>query len=109
VVTLEGRFTEPVNATSGDKLCCLTIPKDTVGLDKDLKPLAKINIVPMATPPGPPADTKVIGLTYDFGPEAATFDPPVTITLSYDSTKIPAGMMKRASSLPSMTRQPDSG
>jgi hypothetical protein len=63
-----------------------------VGLDKNLKPLTKITLVPMATPPAPPAESTVIGLTYDCGPEGASFDPLVTITFSYNPTKIPAGV-----------------
>jgi len=95
MATSEGRFTSSVTAASEDKLCSLTIPKGTIGLDKDLKPLTQISVAPMTTPPAPPADSKVIGLAYDFGPEGATFQPPITVTFSYDPTKIPAGVNEK--------------
>jgi hypothetical protein len=91
-VTSEGRFISQVYVISADQSCILTIPQDTVGLDKDLKPLNLITVAPMTTPPAPPAQSTVIGLTYNLVPEGATFDPPVTITFSYDPTKIPAGV-----------------
>ncbi|MBA7706726.1 hypothetical protein ES703_115583 [subsurface metagenome] len=46
----------------------------------------------MAEPPAPPADTDVIGLTYDLGPDNATFNPPITITFTYDEADIPEGV-----------------
>ncbi len=49
----------------------------------------------MATPPSPPANSNVIGLTYDFGPEGATFSLPITITIKYDPASIPAGVNEK--------------
>jgi hypothetical protein len=46
----------------------------------------------MAVPPSLPADTAVIGLTYDLGPDGATFDPAITITVAYDPDDIPEGV-----------------
>jgi len=42
--------------------------------------------------PLPPADCHIIGLAYDFGPEGATFDPPLSITLEYDPALCPEGV-----------------
>ena len=39
--------------------------------------------------PPPPKDTSIIGLAYNFGPDRATFDPPITLTRSYDPNDIP--------------------
>jgi hypothetical protein len=94
MITSEGRFTSTLTEISADKLCALTIPNDTVGLDKDLKPLTQISIAPVTTPPTPAAQS-VIGLPYDLGPEGTTFDRPVTITFSYDPVKIPAGINEK--------------
>jgi ZU5 domain len=38
-----------------------------------------------------PAGTVVVGPAYDFGPDGTTFAQPVTITLPFDSAKIPSG------------------
>jgi len=42
--------------------------------------------------PPPPAGAYVVGCAYDFGPDGATFDPPMTITLEYDDGNLPAGV-----------------
>ena len=44
------------------------------------------------SPPPPPKDASIIGLAYDFGSDEATFDPPVTLTRSYDPNGIPEGV-----------------
>ncbi len=42
--------------------------------------------------PAPPANAYVVGCAYDYGPEGATFDTPITITISYDPGLIPDGV-----------------
>jgi hypothetical protein len=91
IVTTDGVFTEEFIAESFDKLCQLTITEGTIGLTEDGKPLSEITMVEMELPPPPPADSHVIGLAYDFGPDGATFDPPVTLTMSYDPENLPEG------------------
>jgi hypothetical protein len=83
-----GNVTENVLAKSSDNLCNLTINKGTKALDKTGKPLDGIIAVPMEKPPPPPTNTTVIGLTYDFGPEGATFSPPIPLTFIYDPAKV---------------------
>jgi hypothetical protein len=91
MINPEGRFTSTLTEVSPDNVCALTIPTDTLGVDKDLKPLTQISIVPVANPPAPAAQS-VIGLPYSLKPEGTTFDRLVTIALSYDPAKIPAGV-----------------
>jgi len=86
------RFTRSAIVTSEDGLCTLTIPKDTVCLTEELGCLTKITMLEMDEPPPPPTDAHVIGLVYDFGPDGITFDPPVTLTFSYDPADIPEGV-----------------
>lgn len=92
MVTAAGRFTRSVTATSVDRLCTLTIPTGTVGLTKELEPLTKITMLIMDEPPPPPPQANVIGLVYDFQPSGATFDPPITLTRSYDPDALPEGV-----------------
>ncbi len=87
-----------ITAKSPDNLCQLTINEGTKALDKTGGSLTGIIITEMKQPPAPPADSSIIGLTYDFGPEGANFFDPdtgepknVTITFTYDPAKIPAG------------------
>ena len=42
--------------------------------------------------PDPPKESNRIGLTYDLGPDGATFDPPITLTFTYDPDEIPEGV-----------------
>jgi transcriptional regulator with XRE-family HTH domain len=91
-VTSSGQFIQDVTARSADKLVKLDIDRGVVGKDKTGKGLSKITIKPMTAPPTPPANASTIGLTYDFGPEGATFDPPITLTFDYDPADLPQGV-----------------
>jgi len=46
----------------------------------------------MDEPPPPPEDAHIIGLTYDLGPDGATFDPPIALTFTYDRDALPEGV-----------------
>ncbi len=92
VVTDEGAFTEEVAAESEDGNVEVIIEEDTIGLTEEGEPLSEISIIEMEEPPALPADSSVIALTYDLGPDGATFDPPITITLAYDPDEIPEGV-----------------
>ncbi|MBA7704762.1 hypothetical protein ES703_113580 [subsurface metagenome] len=91
-VDSKGVFEETVTATSKDKLCHLTIPEGTVGLTEEQRPLRRITMEVMDEPPPPPEDADVIGLPYDFGPDGTTFNPPITLTWSYDPDVVPEGL-----------------
>ena len=96
VVTGEGVFTEEVTAESESGEAELTIEKDTVGQTEEGQPLSEIWIIEMdKEPPAPPADAKIVGLTCDLGPDGATFDPPITITFTYDPDEIPERASER--------------
>jgi len=92
MVTTAGVFVNTVTAPSEDGLCTLTILGGTVGLTTELEPLTEITILIMHEPPSPPEDAYVISLVYDFQPSGATFEPPVTLTWSYDPADIPEGV-----------------
>jgi len=91
-INAAGMFTEAVIASSADSLVSLTIAQGVVGLTSTGTPLTEITIVPMASPPAPPAQSNVIGLTYNFGPSGATFNPPITVTFTYDPLAVPTGV-----------------
>ncbi len=91
VVTSEGEFTEAVTTESEDGNVELTIDEGTIGLIEE-EPLSEISVTEMEDPPAPPADSNVIGLAYDLGPDDATFDPPITLTFTYDPALIPEGV-----------------
>jgi len=88
----KGIVQETFTATSEDGKLTLTIPKGTKALDKDGNPLANLTASIDESPPSPPENANVIGLAYDFGPDGATFDPPLTLTWSYDPDSLPEGV-----------------
>lgn len=95
-VDVNGVFTEEVTGQSADGLLQLTIPEGTVGLTEEGEPLSQISIILVEYPPPPPEDCNVIGLVYDLGPVGATFDPPITVTFTYDESLIPEGVAEES-------------
>ncbi len=93
-ITTTGRFTVDVTAKSVDRMVELTIPKNTIGKNRNDQPLYNVSIKPKAAPSAPPADTSIIGLTYDIGPNGATFEPPISLTFTYDESQIPTGVLE---------------
>lgn len=94
-VTSEGKFTETVTAPSADNKVQLTIEKDVTGKTSAGQPLTRITITPMTTPAALPAQSSMIGLTYDFGPSGATFDPPISVSFTYSLNSIPQGVNEK--------------
>jgi len=92
MVNMHGEFTQTMTATSADGNISITINRGTIGRNRQGQPLREILIVPASIPPAPPPQANIIGLPYNFGPEGATFEPPITITFSYDPAAIPEGV-----------------
>ncbi len=87
-----GRFTQDINAAGKDGRATVTIPRGVTGKDLQLQPLRNITVFEAKDPPAPPASSQMVGLPYDVGPGGATFDPPVTLTMRYDDSFVPAGI-----------------
>lgn len=92
VTTSGGEFTETITLKSADNDLSLVIPEGTVGQTAAGDRLAKVSITKVIGPPAPPEDNNFIGLTYDLEPDGATFDPPITITFTYNPNWIPSGL-----------------
>ena len=90
VVTEDGVFTETVVVESSDGNVEVVIPSDTTGQTAAGEPLSEIT-VERVTPPAPPANTETIAVDYDFGPDGATFEPPISLTFQYNPDQIPEG------------------
>jgi hypothetical protein len=65
--------------------------KNTIALTEKGLPMRRIIMRAMEEPPEPPADSRIIGLAYDFTPDGVTFNPPGTLTFTYDPARIPDG------------------
>lgn len=93
VITISGRITIDSTAVSFDGKCTLTIEGGTMALKPGGSPLTSVLLIASQPPnPPPPADSHIIGLMYDFQPKGATFDPPITVTFTYDPDSLPEGV-----------------
>ena len=89
----EGVVQEDVQYTTPDGQVNLYVGDGTTALTEGGEPLQFIEVqkVCEGLPPPPPGAIR-LGCAYDFGPDGATFDPPITITLSYNPASIPEGV-----------------
>lgn len=90
----DGGISETVEATSEDGNLTITIPEGTAISNEKGDSLKTLGVVVNETPPEPPEDANIIGLTYDFSPSGAIFEPPITFTWSYDPTALPEGIVE---------------
>jgi len=91
-ISSTGKILETIEATSEDGMLTMTIPEGTIALDKESERLSTLTVAVDPSPPDPPEDAHIIGLAYDFGPDGATFDPPITLEYSYDPEALPEGV-----------------
>jgi len=91
-ITSEGEIRQTIGGTSKDDMLTISIPKGTIALDKDRKRLRTLEVGIDESPPPPPEDARIVGLAYYFAPAGATFDPPITLTWSYDPDTLPEGV-----------------
>lgn len=92
LVDSRGIAIKDVGASSVDDKCTVVIDKGTKILQKSGYPANKISVVEQEYPQSPPADTKLVGSAYDLGPDGATFNPEIELTLAYDPKSIPTGV-----------------
>ena len=91
-IDTEGVMTEAISLTSSDGTATAEIPSGTTALDSEGNPLSEITVQPPATEAPVPPATNVIVMA-DFGPDGATFDPPITITMTFDPASLPEGVL----------------
>ena len=94
-ISADGMFTETVVIESVDSRCWLTISEGTVGLSGEGVPLATIAMNEAEDSLAPPGDFNIIGLAYTFKPDGTTFDPLITVTITYDESLIPTGILEQ--------------
>jgi hypothetical protein len=94
-VSETGRFTEDVIAKSDDGNAQLYIPKGTIGLNRMGSLLSSITIKVTQAPYTPPEYRKIVSPVYQLGPEGATFDPPIDLTIKYDVSLLPQGVVEK--------------
>ena len=91
-INADGEIQERIEATSEDGDLTIVIEEGTIALDEDGEPLDTLEITVDESPPDPPEDAHIIGLAYNFEPDGATFDPPITMTYTLDLDDLPEGI-----------------
>lgn len=83
----------PANLATNDGKVTIAIVANTTMLMSTGLAVTSLQAVQavQAAPPGDPPPQGAIILNYNFGPDGATFDPPLAMTISYTDDQIPAG------------------
>jgi len=84
-----GVITQSVTADSFDGILTLAIDKGTAALTRNGTPLRWIGIYEVKDVPSPPKTAYVVSLMHELQPAGATFDPPATLSYSYDPGHVP--------------------
>ena len=87
----EGVFSLAATAKSEDGKALLSFGRGVVAQNKDGSPVKTVSIKPLEELTPPPDDTTLMSGAYEFGPDGATFQPGITLSLVYDPAKLPAG------------------
>lgn len=90
--TSSGEFVVDATAESSDGKVKLYIPRGTTGKNRTGQRLRFVSIKENSADTLPPTDQTFVCLTYDIGPEGATFDKPIYLTFNYSDSEIPAGV-----------------
>jgi len=93
-ISADGTFTQTIAIESVDDKCWLTVDEGTTGLSREGAPLATIAMIEVEDLPAPPEDFNIAGFAYHFEPDGTTFDPPITLTITYDESLIPDGILE---------------
>jgi len=89
-IDADGNMTETVAVASSDGNAMAEVPAGTQALDANGDALAQITYQ-QVTPASIPSGNNVMA-SADFGPDGATFDPPITVTINYDPNSLPEGV-----------------
>jgi LPXTG-motif cell wall-anchored protein len=80
----------PATLETADGRLSLDIKFSTVMLGANGMPLTSLTAQPAPSMPAPPAGYTV-SAAYSLGPDGATFNPAITLTMNYDPAALPAG------------------
>jgi hypothetical protein len=83
-----GLFNLAAIIKSEDGLLQLSIDKGVLANTAENSALTSIKIIPLETTPAAPAGYYLLGKVYEVTPAGATFNPAISLTISYDASKI---------------------
>ena len=89
IVDKEGQALQDINFATGDGWAKLNIGKSAIIRTQDNQPLLSIGAEAAGPSPAPPPEYHIIGSVYEFIPDGATFEPSLSLTISYNHTWLP--------------------
>jgi len=90
----DGKIWKAIEASSEDGKLTIDIPKNTIALDEDGNRLKYLRAKVAENPPVLPDGILYASSAFDFEPHEATFNPPITLTLTYDLEELPEGIIE---------------
>ena len=94
-VNSQGMLKSGVEVSSAGGKISLSLDKGTTVLDQDGEPLHIIHAVIDLNLPLAAGNAYVVSSAYSLGPQGATFDPPLLLTLGYDLEELPEGVREK--------------
>ena len=91
-VNAQGVFNQMISIWSDDYEGVVTIPSSTTGLTAGGAPLTQISFIHVTTPPAFQTGAGMIGLAYDITPNGITFNPAVSLQITYNPASIASGV-----------------
>ena len=82
------------NMTAEDVVLVIALSRQMTALDKDGKKLESITISKEYNPPQPPEGCYFVGTVYNMAPDGAVFAPPLSLSVAYDESDLPQGMVE---------------
>jgi len=92
IVNSDGVFTWSAILQSSDAKASVSIHAGTTGKTRDGLPLKTMTVTQQTKSPASSANANVDAISYDFGPNGVTFDPPVIMTIGWDPVDLAPGV-----------------
>lgn len=90
----EQSFKIQPNMTEEDTVLVIALAREMTALDKDGDELESITISKEDNPPQPPEGCYFVGTVYNMAPDGAVFAPPLSLSVAYDESDLPQGMVE---------------
>jgi hypothetical protein len=82
------------NMTEEDTVLVIALSRQMTALDKDGNELESITISKEVNPLQPSEGCYFVGMVYNMAPDGAVFAPPLALSMAYDETDLPQGMVE---------------
>jgi len=82
------------NMTAEDTVLVIALSREMTALDKDGNKVEFITISKEDNPSQPPEGCYFVGTVYNMAPDGAVFAPPLSLSVAYDESDLPQGMVE---------------